>query len=234
MDDPRNHDSPRTLSLRVEGRDAPLSFVARCLIVAGYTARDRAAAQHHIDELAEIGVAPPRRVPTFYVLPPDALTTDGAIEVDGPGTTGEAEPVLFCAGATWYLGVGSDHTDRDLETVDVGLSKRACAKVVSSSVLEFSEIESDWDALRLRSWTGEERRPYQDGSMASLMTGRSILEELADRVDVDHEGLVVFCGTVPLSDGGFRPAGRFGAELAGPGGEALLRCSYDVITKERV
>lgn len=35
-------------------------------IVAGWTGRDRAAVDHHIAELADLGVAPPSEVPLFY------------------------------------------------------------------------------------------------------------------------------------------------------------------------
>jgi hypothetical protein len=52
-------------------------------------------------------------------------------------------------------------------------------------------------------------------------------------VDVDHEGLVVFCGTVPLIGGGFRPAPRFGAELVGADGKTLLECTYEVQRREQ-
>jgi len=221
----------RSLELRVAGRDTPLRFVPRCVVVAGYTARDRAAAQRHIDELAEIGIAPPRRVPAFYVMPPSGVTTAGTIDVPGDQSTGEAEPVLLCTGGTWYLGVGSDHTDRELEAVDVGASKRACPKVMSSSVVEYDDVEADWDDLRLRSWTGEEREPYQDGPVGTLMTGREILDELADRVDIDSEGLVVFCGTVPLSQPGFRPSELFHVELGGADGRPLLDCTYAVVAR---
>ena len=41
-------------------RDIDLEMV----IVAGYTARDREAVMHHIDELAAIGIPPPPTVPT--------------------------------------------------------------------------------------------------------------------------------------------------------------------------
>src|SRR5580658_7830340 len=36
------------------------------LVVAGWTGRDRAAVEHHIKELAAIGVKPPATTPIFY------------------------------------------------------------------------------------------------------------------------------------------------------------------------
>jgi 4-hydroxyphenylacetate 3-monooxygenase len=219
------------LELTVAGRDAPLTFRPRCVIVAGYTARDRADAQRHIDELAEIGVPPPRAVPSFYVMATDILTVADRIVVDGEHTTGEAEPVLLCSAGTWYVGVGSDHTDRQLERDDVGRSKRACAKVISRTVVPTAALDGDWDRMRLRSYTGAERRLYQDGPLSGLMTPEAILDELSARVDVDHDGLVIFLGTVPLIDGGFAPADRFTAELHRPDGEPPLACAYDIVRR---
>lgn len=46
------------------GQSMPLSVDT--LIVAGWTGRDHGAVQHHIDELAELGIAPPSQVPLYY------------------------------------------------------------------------------------------------------------------------------------------------------------------------
>ena len=43
------------------------------LIMAGWTGRDRAAVDHHIAELAALGVAGPSCVPTFYRLSPQRI-----------------------------------------------------------------------------------------------------------------------------------------------------------------
>ena len=44
------------------------------LVVAGWTGRDMSAVQHHIDELAAIGVPAPSTVPLFYRLAVTQLT----------------------------------------------------------------------------------------------------------------------------------------------------------------
>ncbi|MEO9527100.1 MAG: DUF2848 family protein, partial [Roseibium sp.] len=43
-----------------------LSCTPDRLIVAGWTGRDRAAVDHHIEELAAIGVPTPSSVPLYY------------------------------------------------------------------------------------------------------------------------------------------------------------------------
>lgn len=214
--------------LDVVGRDVTVRFVPRSLVVAGYTARERSDAQRHIDELSKIGVAPPRSVPSFYLMPNHLLTLRRSIEVDGPNTTGEVEPVLLCTGGVWYLTVGSDHTDRDLERVDIGSSKRACPKVISRRVVHWDSLGDAWDGLWLRSWTGPDTGPYQEGQLSSLMKGGHVLDELSSRIDIDKEGLVVFLGTVPLAVDEFRPASYFRAELGADGSEPLVWCSYEV------
>jgi len=95
------------------------------LVVAGYTGRDEATVKAHTQELAAIGIPPPDSVPCFYELDPSLLTTAPVIEVDSKHTSGEVEPVLIRHGGKYYLGIGSDHTDRDLQRVDIEASKKS-------------------------------------------------------------------------------------------------------------
>lgn len=74
-----------TLALYPVDSSDPLVFNGFRCIVAGYTGRDEAKVQHHIDELAAIGVAPPPQVPMLYRMPDGAATTAERISV--PGTT---------------------------------------------------------------------------------------------------------------------------------------------------
>src|SRR4029077_3677736 len=80
------------------------------LIVAGWTGRDEKALRHHIEELAAIGVPRPSSVPVFYRISTPNLTQTAHLEVLGPDTSGEAEPVVVAMHDGLWLGVGSDHT----------------------------------------------------------------------------------------------------------------------------
>ena len=73
-----------------EAREA-VSVQVEEVLLAGYTGRDRAAVQQHIQELQTLGVAPPPRVPMVYVVPPNLVTMDGCIDVGSRHTTGEVE-----------------------------------------------------------------------------------------------------------------------------------------------
>jgi hypothetical protein len=54
----------------------------------------------------------------------------------------------------FWLGVGSDHTDRNAETIGIALSKQLCAKVVGQTLwrglLSFrsSECHENWYFMR--------------------------------------------------------------------------------------
>ena len=105
-----------------------ITFEPAALIVAGWTGRDEAALRHHIEELAAIGVPRPSSVPVFYRNSILNLTQASAVEVLGPDTSGEVEPVIVAVDGKLYLTVGSDHTDRKAETQGIALSKQLCAK----------------------------------------------------------------------------------------------------------
>jgi hypothetical protein len=213
-------------ALRPGDGDRTVSFRPRRLVVAGYTARDEASLRQHIDELAAQGVAPPRTVPAFYEVVLDRLAFSDVIAVDGAMTSGEVEPVLFCGSNEWYVGIASDHTDREIEREDVARSKEACPKVVSTDVLPFAEIEPTWDELRLRSFTGGSAAPYQHAPLSALRPVREVVDLLPRSNGDDLEGLILLLGTVPTVDGGVRFADSFVCELLARDGRALLTHEY--------
>src|SRR6266513_1608092 len=98
---------------------APRRIDIASLVIAGWTGRDKAAVEHHIAELAAIGVKRPRAVPCFYRLGANLLTTGPDVDVVGTNSSGEVEFVLVSAADGLYVGVGSDHTDRKVEAYGV-------------------------------------------------------------------------------------------------------------------
>src|SRR3989441_10038320 len=99
----------------VEG--APRRIDIASLVIAGWTGRDKAAVEHHIAELAAIGVKRPRAIPCFYRLGANLLTT--APEVDGVGgdSSGGVEFVLVAEPHAMCVGGGSGHTRREVRAL---------------------------------------------------------------------------------------------------------------------
>ena len=187
------------------------------LVVAGYTGRDERAVRQHISELAEIGVPEPDSVPTFYPLAPGLLSQSPEITVAGVNTSGEVEPVLVRHHGQLFLGVGSDHTDRDLERASVAESKAACPKPVSRQLVAVPP-SVEWDAIELISTC--DGRPYQQGSLASLLPPVDVLGRYESQLG-EADDIVLFGGTVPLLDGEFIAADEWEMTLTLPGGESV-------------
>lgn len=197
------------------------------VVVAGFTARDSAEVARHVDELTRLGVARPARTPSFYLLPPSALVQAHAIDVTHGQTSGEAEIALLVTNGETLLSLVSDHTDRRAETLDIGLSKLACAKPIAGTAWPYDEVAQRWDSLVLRSWIEEdgERRLYQEGCAGTLLSPPELLDRLS--FTRTPEQFAVLTGTVPVT-GGLRPSARFWAELVDPGAERSIELSYRV------
>ena len=200
------------------------------LVLAGYTGRDRAGVLAHIAELKRAGVAPPERVPSVFVVPPMLATVRDTITVANDRTSGEAEFVLISAPDGRLVGVGSDHTDRALETIDIDRAKAACAKVIGAEVWRYEDVAARWDSLELRSWSTRDgkRRLYQEGALADFLELDRLDAELAAAGHPDRTGRVLFGGTLPLRSGGFEFGERFEAELRDPVARRALRLAYEV------
>ncbi|MFF4598558.1 DUF2848 family protein [Amycolatopsis sp. CA-161197] len=209
-----------TIELTVVGSGATFVIAPERIVVAGYTAKDEAAVEHHIAELAAIGVPRPASVPAYYVLSPGLLTTSPLVEVGSATTSGEVEPVVIRHDGRYYLGVGSDHTDRELERVDIAQSKAACPKPLGSRVVEIGPDLSvvDWDGLVVES--GVDSAAYQSGSVATLRHPSDTLGRMPAGLD-DGGDLVLFCGTLSLLGGKFVFGSRWRVDLRLPGGETL-------------
>lgn len=219
-----------TLSLSVQGTGELLNLSPRRLVIAGYTARDQDAVRAHIHELELIGVAPPPNVPMFYEVPPGLATTEPSIFVDGDRTSGEVEPVLLRHGGRSFLGLGSDHTDREVETQSIPDSKSSAPKPMAGRVLLLEDVVADWDEIELVCRLDGET--YQHGELGALLTPDDILARLqASGLDLGADALM-FCGTLPLLTGAFVYGSTYELEMRLPNGMTLSH-SYDVKRKEK-
>ncbi|MFH0134186.1 DUF2848 domain-containing protein [Variovorax sp. VaC1] len=203
-------DGARSIELR--------SIEPTALVVAGWTGRDTAAIEHHIEELAALGVPRPSSVPLYYRVAAQLLTQSPAIEALGDQSSGEAEPVFFFSQGEWWLSVASDHTDRHVESYSVAVSKQMCAKPVAEVAWRWRDLQAHQDEIELHSRIFEDGRwvDYQRGTLASIRPLAALRDGMPG-AGAAPEGLFMTCGTLgalPNAKGeGIRPAAQMEIEL---------------------
>jgi hypothetical protein len=205
-------------------RDIPIDDA----VVAGWTGRDPAAVEKHIKELEHLGVKRPATTPIFYRVSAARLTTDAEIEVVGEKSGGEVEFVLLQHGGRMWVGAGSDHTDREVETYGVTVSKQMCDKPIAPLFWPFDEVAPHWDKLILRAHATENgaRVLYQEGAVAAMMDPKSLLARHAKDGRL-AENTLMFCGTL-AAKGGVRPTAQFSFELEDPVKQRKIAHAYAV------
>ncbi len=218
------------LSFNINGNpDHRLKFKTKRIINAGYTGKNQQAVQKHIDELKELGIPAPEKIPVFFPKYPDRITQDWMIPcLDEEEHIGEAEYVLLFSGEEIYLAVGSDHTDRSLEQVSIPKAKQVYPNIISKDVWKLNDVEGHFDELVLYSYVENkgEKTLYQEAALGELLNPRELLEHLKDIIDLsDRNGLVIFSGTVAGSlEIDYSPL--FEVVIKDPRRKLELTCSY--------
>src|SRR5229473_104178 len=161
----------QTLSLTLQNSGAAMAREVGIddAIVAGWTGRDAAAVEKHITELAALGAH----------------------------SGGEVEFVLLQHGGRMWVGAGSDHTDREVETYGVTVSKQMCDKPVAPVFWAFDDVAPHWDQLTLRAHVteGGARVLYQEGAVAAMLPPADLLARHAKDGRLADDTLM-FCGTL--------------------------------------
>lgn len=200
------------------------------LIVAGWVGRDQAALQKHIDELAELGIAPPSRTPTYMNLAPEILTKAPLMEVVAGNSSGEVEClVVVDRDGRRYLGVGSDHTDREFEKYSIPASKQMCAKPVAAELWSFAEVENHLDQIEMRSWMviAGNKTLYQEGKLGANRSVMELLQNIPEGTLAVGESFCLFCGTF-AAIGGLKYGERFEFEIYDPVLKRRISHVYDI------
>jgi Protein of unknown function (DUF2848) len=199
------------------------------LVIAGWTGRNVEALEAHMKELEAVGVKRPRSVPIFYRAAASLLTSAETIEVMGENSSGEVEYVAYALADGMWVGVGSDHTDRKVETIGVTISKQMCAKPVGPQVWRYDEVVPHWDRLMLRSFihVGKERKLYQEGSVTTMRSPEELIN-LYTGGKALAPGAAMFGGTLAVH-GGIVPADAFEMELEDPVLGRKLTHSYKIM-----
>ena len=186
------------------------------LVIAGWTGRDQAAVQHHIEELKAIGVAPPARIPCYYRASVDLLTSASTLQFLGPDSSGEVEFVMVALPDGLWVGLGSDHTDRKVEAYSVPVSKQLCHKPFAPQLWRFDDVAPHWDRLELSAHIveGGARTLYQRGTVAQMRPPAELIAGYGAGGALPA-GTAMFCGTF-AAIGGVRPTPGFEMALHDP------------------
>lgn len=190
-------------TLNADGRTEPMAFTANRLICCGWVGRDRAALEAHIDELAALGIPRPGRVPIYLNFSPYLVTSDRDVTVVSDKSSGEVEYVMLCRGGKMWVTVGSDQTDRDVETKSIPASKQMYAKYVAESCWPYDDVQDHWDSLILRCWITQNgtRSLYQEASLGSILSPGELIGSLPGGALAPNDGVVLFSGTIATKAG---------------------------------
>lgn len=185
--------------IELNGAETPVDVEIEEVVIGGWTGRDADAVQHHIDELAEIGVPAPSTTPLFYRVAADLLTQSAHIQTVGDGGSGEVEAVLIGTEAGIIVVAGSDHTDRKAEAWSVAHSKQLCPKPVSRQAWRLEDVLAGWDDILLQS--AQERDgatvEYQSGALSACRRPEDLVK-LYTGDDALPVGTALFLGTIPV------------------------------------
>jgi hypothetical protein len=217
------------LTLETKTSRSPLTLTVTQAVIAGWTGRDPVARDKHIAELQAIGIAPPASTPIYYRVAARRLTTATSIEVSGGDSSGEVEFVLLASGGKTYVAVGSDHTDRKVETYGVTVSKQMCDKPIAPVVWALDDVIGHWDRIVLRSFATIDgaRVLYQEGKLDGMLPVADLIARGFGGSSLP-DGCAMFGGTF-AAKGGIRPASRFDFEIEDPVLKRTIRHGYDVI-----
>jgi Protein of unknown function (DUF2848) len=218
-----------TFTIDAQGTTTPLTLAIDQAVIAGWTGRDPVARDKHIVELEALGIARPASTPIFYRVAARRLTLADSIEVCGDASSGEVEIVLIGWQGRIFVGTGSDHTDRKVESYSVTVSKQMCDKPIAPVLWELDDIIGHWDQMILRSHAVIDgaRVLYQEGTLDAMLHVKDLIARGFGGAGLP-DGCAMFGGTF-AAKGGIRPASRFEFELEDPVLKRTIRHGYDVI-----
>lgn len=198
----------------------------------GFTIRDPAKMQAHLDEVAKAGVAVTKVEKPPLILPISdwALSTETQVSAQRERTSGEVEIVTIVRGGELFVGVGSDHTDRTLEATDIPWSKQVCANVLAPVVWPWADVRGHWDEVLLQSDVTVEGRaiPYQRAGAAEFWTPEEMVRSLEGRIEPPKGDYLLFSGTVVSLDHTLNFADTWTIRMIDPVGRQTIEHTYRV------
>lgn len=192
-----------------------ITFTPNRFVIAGWTGRDKVAMEKHMAELEELGIKRPAATPVFYRASTSRLTQQELLQNPGEGSSGEVEFVLFNIDGDWWIGTGSDHTDRQVEAYNITVSKQMCDKPIASRLWNYAELRDHWDDLEIRSHAliDGQRVTYQHGTVAAMLSPDELVISFEAQTGTQFGPGDVMMGGTLAAIGGVRPAEAFEFEL---------------------
>ena len=212
----------------LEGNSRDAKFNVTRMYNFGSATRNPDTATAHQQEVAKSGIYIALDVPAprIYPIAAHALTTEENIGVQCDQTSGEVEIVMVVADQL-YVGVGSDHTDRAIETHSILASKQACANHLAPVLWPYHEIRDHWDDCILRSWVDD--RLYQEVSVSAFLKPESMIALLRERVaNVPTRDFVAYSGTIVSVDKKLGFGNQWRYQIEDPTSNRSIEAQYAV------
>lgn len=216
------------MALHVTVGGQAVTLEPRRIFNLGSATRLAETARAHQEEVRDIGIAIAFDIPAprIYPMGPETVITGDEVLVQGTRTSGEVEIVIAVADDI-YVGVGSDHTDRELEKTSIIWSKQACPNVLAPTMWRWRDVADRWDRFTMRSWI--DGRLYQECLTEAFLSPPDMLAILRDRVAVMPErDFMVFGGTIAALDKTMGFGTRWEIEMADPVTGEAIRHGYTV------
>jgi len=229
---------PHPITFEVDGIEAKerVTFEVVRGYNLGFTIRDAAKMQAHLDEVAREGVPRPSTEvpPIIFPISTWAWTTSSQCLVQTSFTSGEVEIFMVDTDEELYVGVASDHTDRKLEAVDIPWSKQVAPNVVAPTIWRWSDVSDHWDECTLDSWVREDgvHTHYQHASVSEFWTPVEMVNSVKGRVPDERPRLFV-SGTVVSLDEQLIYGEEWELALTDPVLRREIRHTYQVFVLDR-
>ena len=219
-----------TFTVEDKGASTPLTLAIDQAVIAGWTGRDPVARDKHIAELEAIGIARPASTPIYYRCSARRITMADSIEVCGEDSSGEVEFVLIGWQGRIFVGCGSDHTDRKVESLQRHGVKADVRQADGVRAVGTRGRHRHWDQMILRSWAVIDgaRVLYQEGTLDAMLPVKDLIDARLRRQGPARRLRHVrrhLC-----RQGRHPPGQRFEFELEDPVLKRKISHGYDVIT----
>lgn len=187
-------------------------FDIQTLCGLGFTSKNREIIQAHINEQLVLGIQTSQDIPHHFLCWPGLLNFEDHLFVVGHDTSGEIEfAILKGEDHKIYIGLISDHCDREVSALKVTKSKQVCSRPVCRQVWRWEDIKDHWNQITLKSYQYVDGKevPYQEGCLGDYIPLEDIVAFAESSMKTESNYLIM-SGTVATVSGYFDNSGFVG------------------------